>query len=282
MAAMLGAAGGAGATQLFHGAEAGLFHDDNVSRAQRNLGVLSDWGLNANATLGWSIPIGERSSFSVSGTARTTQFKRFSSLDVLSLGGTLAYHTKFGLGPFVPRASVSGSVAAERYGDTARDGQRTRLSFDLGRRVSEEWDVSAGFAMDRHVADNVPPPTPLFSRDVYSIRGRTLFARAEYTLSARWLGFAAVSTRRGDVVSSSFREPSVFIHSAALANDPAFGPDHVAYRLGGRTGSATVGASLATSPRSSLNLALTHETTAAQSGIAYRSTYLNASFLYAY
>jgi hypothetical protein len=280
--AMLGQAIAAPAADLSWGIEGGALHDSNVSRTRPNLGVLTDSALRADAWAGASFALGDRDSIFASANLRGAQYRRFSGLDVASLGGTFAYRAKLGLGAFAPRASISAFAAEENYRNDARDGRRTRFTVEAGRRLDERWDLSGGFGYERFSASNIAPRAALFSRDVFSTRARNLFARAEYAWSSRWLVYLAAAARRGDVVSSSLFDPQVFEHSGAIAPDAAFGPGYIAYRIGGRTGSATLGASFETSPQSSLNFGLTREATTITGGFDYRSTQVNLYFVYAH
>src|SRR5262249_7452489 len=148
-----------------------------------------------------------------------------------------SYSTKFGDGPYAPKAVASLFTGAESYGNGIRNGQRSRLALELSRRLGPQWNVSGGFAADRFDADNVQPPSPGFSRDAFSIQGHSLFARAEYAWSERWLGFLDLSTRSGDVVSSSRPGQPIFRVSSAIVADPVFGAGYFAYKLFGRTNS---------------------------------------------
>jgi hypothetical protein len=278
----LGAACRANAGDMFYGAEAGVFYDNNVSRAQLGADVVGDSGLSADATLGAVYPFGERDTLSFSANLRTVQFRRFHGLNVAALGGSLSYRTKFGLGPYAPRAALNGFLAAETYGNSVRNGLRSRLSLDLGRRLSAQWDVSGGIAADRFDASNVQPAQPRFTRDVFSIQGRNVFARAEYAWSERWLGYLGANARRGDVVSSSRPNSTIFLNSSAIVADPALAPDYFAYKLAGRTRGANLGANFSLSPHASLNIGLSREITSSADGINYKSTLGNASFSYSY
>jgi hypothetical protein len=279
---MLATAGPASAGDLFFGVEGGAFYDNNVSRAQPGDDVVGDRGTNADATLGMSYPLGEQGTLLLSANLRAAQYERFHGLDMVALGGTLTYRTKFGLGAYAPRLALNGSVAAESYGNSIRNGTRSRLWAEFGRRLSAQWDVSGGIAADRYDASNVQPLLPQLSADAFSTQGRSLFARAEYTWSERWLFYAGASLRRGDVVSSSRPGQEIFEYSSAIAPDPAFGPGYFAYKLAGRTGTAALGASLAISPHASLNVGLTREVTRSDGGIEYRSNVGNATLVYHY
>jgi len=286
-ACVLGAAaclgtGAAAAADLFYGADAGWFWDDNVTRAQARPDILADSGLTAGGSLGLVLSARERDSFAVGAELRTRQYQRFHGLDMAGLGANVSYRMKFGLGAYAPRAAVSFAAGPERYGDSLRNGWRSRLALELGRRLNDRWDISGGYSVDRFDADNVLAPLPRFSRDVYSLQGRSLFARAEYTLSERWLALLHLNFRRGDVLSSSRPSLPVFLASSDIAPDAAFGAGYFAYKLAGRTASARLGASYALSPHSSLNLDLTREVTVSEGPLGYRSTLGNATFVYSY
>lgn len=281
-AILLAAAGPVSAGDLFYGFEAGAFRDSNVPRAQRDAGVVGDSGLSADASVGTSIPLGERDSVSIAATFRGQEYHRYTGLDSAALGATLTWRTKLGLGAYAPRVWATGAVAAESFADRARSGTRARLSLEAARRVSEALDFSGGIALDRFDASSVPGALPLFSRDVFTTRGAGVFGRADYALSEKWLAYAGLAFRRGDVVSSSLPFAAIFFNSAAIAADPTFGAGYFAYRLPGSTTTASAGASYATSERTSLNLGFSHEFTAARGGVDYRSTRINASFVYSY
>lgn|GEM_PF-998620 len=282
VAACLLGTGAAAAADVFYGADAAWFRDDNVAKAQAHTDILADSGLAAAGSVGLVLSARERDSFALGAELRTRQYRRFHGLDMTGLGANLSYRMKFGLGAYAPRAAVSFAAGPERYGDGLRNGWRSRLALELGRRLNDRWDISGGYGVDRFDADNVPPPLPRFGRDVYSLQGRSLFARAEYTFNERWLALLHLNFRRGDVLSSSRPSVPVFLASSDIAPDAAFGGSYFAYKLAGRTASARLGASYALSPHSSLNVDLTREVTASEGPLGYRSTLGNATFVYSY
>jgi hypothetical protein len=100
-------------------------------------------------------------------------------------------------------------------------------------------------------------------------------------LTERALLKASAGARQGDVVSSTRRNFQIFVESAAIANDPAFGPDFIAYRLSGaRTRIYTVGVSWALGRRASIDGELLRHETKARGGLDYDGNIYSISLVY--
>ena len=153
----------------------------------------------------------------------------------------------------------------------------------MWQRLSERLELSGGGSFERYRADDVVDVVPGVSGDAFSLEGRSLFARADYALNDRWVGFAGVAARRGDVTASTRLDLKIFEYSNAVTRDPAFGTDYIAYRLSGATTwDFIAGTSLALSDYSSVNLAVTRALTYASGGLEYQSTQINASVIFSY
>lgn len=272
---------GAAADGIFI-AEGALSYDNNLPRALSDADIVGDRALNLAASGGYYFAPGDRDTVTLTGDLRTSQFWRFHGMSSVALGATASWRSKFGVGAFVPWTRVSASVAGERYGESIRDGQRSNLALQAGKRLSERLELSGGGSLDRYRAEDVVQVVPTVSGDAFSQRGRNLFARLAYALSDRWLGFADVAFRRGDVVASTRRDPQIFSVSTAITRDPVFGPDYIAYRLTGSTQTFSAGASLAVTDDSSLHITATRALTYATDGLNYKSTQINAGVLYSY
>jgi hypothetical protein len=151
--------------------------------------------------------------------------------------------------------------------------------------MSESLELSGGGGFDRYLADEVVPvqiPGVAMSGDAFSVTGSSLFARADFAIEERWLVFAGVTARRGDVTASTRRDPEILSHSTAVTRDPVFGSDYVAYRISATTWTFTAGVSLAMNRHSSLNLAATRAFTYATGDIDYRYTQFSASIILTY
>lgn len=278
--ALAGRPGKAAAEGIFN-AEGGLAHDNNLSRALSSTDIVGDTALNLAMSGGVASVIGDRDAVTLAGDLRAAQFWRFHGMSSLALGGTASWRRKFGVGAFVPWTSVSASFADEQYGESIRNGWRANLTLLAGKRLSERLELSGGGGFDHYGADRVVQVVPGLSGDAFSLSGSSLFARADYVLSERWLGFARVSARRGDVVSSTRRDPEIFKYSTAVTPDPAFGPDYIAYKLTGTTWDFSAGASLAMNDHLSLNFSATRALTYA-ADFEYQDTQINAAVVFSY
>jgi hypothetical protein len=285
--ALAGRPAGAGAEGVFS-TEGAVSHDSNLSRALAGTDIVSDTALNLAISGGYYSMLGDRDAVTLTGDLRTSQYWRFHGVSVVALGGSASWRRKFGVGAYVPWMSFSASLAGERYGESIRDGLRTDIALRAGKRVSEALELSGGGSLDRYRADDVVqgPTVPgvSISGDAFSLKGSSLFARADYTLSERWLVFAGISVRRGDVTASTRFHPEtpVLKYSTAFTRDPAFDSDYFAYRLTGTSRSYLAGASLAMTGHSSLNFGVTRALTYTTGDFEYQDTQVNASVIFNY
>jgi hypothetical protein len=283
LGAVLAAPPGAARAEGIFDAEGAVLHDNNLSRAVSASDIVSDTAMTLAASGGWLFAPGDRDAFTLSGDLRAAAFSRFHGLNNVALGGTASWSRKLGLGALVPWIRLSASLAGERYGEDARDGQRGSVALRAGQRLSEALQLSGGGSFERYRADNATAVVPGISGDAFSLEGRTLFARVDYALGDRWSAFAGVAARFGDVTASTRLNFQIFQYSNAIALDPAFGGDYIAYRISGTTTwDFLAGVSLALGNSSSVNLAVTRALTYAADDIQYQSTRINASLIYSY
>ncbi|HET7763929.1 MAG TPA: hypothetical protein VFK92_02450 [Burkholderiales bacterium] len=281
-AALAGAPSEAMPEDIFD-AEAGVFHDSNLSNAVSADDIVADTALTLAASGGYRFAPGDRDAFALTGDLRAAGFSRFHGMNSVALGGTASWSRKFGLGAFAPWARLSASLAGERYDESVRDGRRASVALRAGERLSERLQLSGGGSFERYRADNATGVVPGISGDAFSLLGRSLFARADYAFDDRWAGFAGVLARRGDVTASTRLNLQIFQYSSAIALDPAFGPDYIAYRISGATSwDFVAGGSLALGDSWSANLAVTRALTYAANNIEYQSTRINASVIYSF
>jgi hypothetical protein len=266
-------------------AQGALLGDDNLSRAVADTDIVADTALNLAVSGGVRFALDDGEAVILTGDLRTWQFRQFHGLNSAALGGSASWRRKFGVGPFVPWTSVSASFSREWYEESIRNGLRGNLVLRAGQRMSESLELSGGGGFDRYLADDVVPvqiPGVAMSGDAFSVTGSSLFARADYAIDERWLAFAGVTARRGDVTASTRRDPEILSYSTAVTRDPVFGSDYVAYRISATTWTFTAGVSLAMNGHSSLNLAATRAFTYATGDIDYRYTQFSASVLLNY
>jgi hypothetical protein len=162
-----------------------------------------------------------------------------------------------------------------------RNVYRYGAAVSLGKRFNERLDGAVGFAYDRREQRNDYPVVPGIPGDPFSLLSRTLFATASVALAPRTTLLASASGRNGDVVSSTRRNLQIFSASSAIALDPAFGPEYIAYRLSGAS-TRSLGAGLAydLSRRASLEAFVSAEVTHARDGLDYDRRVLSLTYAY--
>ena len=149
----------------------------------------------------------------------------------------------------------------------------------LGKRFDERLEARGGIRLRRPASQRHDfPVVPGIPGDPFSVQSRTLFARGSFALGARSTLLASAAARSGDVVSSTRRNRQIFDESAAIALDPAFGPDYIAYRLSGaRTGSISAGIAYDLSRRASLEASVSAYDTRARGGLDYAERVVSVS-----
>ena len=252
--------------------EIGWLHDSNLPRAQREIDIRSGSALTGALAAGRFFALDDRNGLTLTADARAARYDGFSGLDFEALGGTISAKHKFGLGPLVPWVSASFSAAREDYREPSRDGDRYSLTLTAGKRLTERFDGSLAFILDRR---DTHGPVPVFE-----VEGRTGLVRVGYSLLERLDVTASFSVRGGDVTSSTRRNQQIFRASDAVAPDPAFGPDYFSYRLYGVTRTPSLGLHWAIAEYSSLQVVYARELTHAVMGLNYYSTLLNATFIH--
>ena len=260
---------------------ASFLYDDNLSRAQVSADIVSDFAAAARAGIGRAFDAGERGDFTLAFDVSAVRYFRFEGASVASLGVSAGYRRKLGLGLTAPRVSAEAWLAEESSPEAVRDGSRGGASATLSKRFDERLEGSLGFAYEKRVQRHDAPVVPGIAGDPFSLQSRTLLAKGSYALGSRSALLASAAAREGDVVSSTRRNAQIFAESAAIALDPAFGPDYIAYRLSGaRTISIGAGIAYDLSRRASLEAAVTAYDTRAHGGLDYSERVVSVSYLY--
>jgi hypothetical protein len=287
LAALLGglwALGHAGAAHADWIADAGadVFYEDNVGLAQKRRDIKSDVALTSAASGGYAFLLGDRHVASLTADASVTGYDRVRGLSNITLGGTAAFRTKFGLGAEAPWARVAASAARLEYDYDLRDGWRYRLGLAVGKQFGARWDVRAEYTWERRRADETTALIPLLPGDVYELESHTGAVRVDVRLTDAISLSGGYALRDGDVVSTTRRNPEIFAVSKALANDRAFGRDFFAYKIDATTHTLGAGVSWAVARRTSLNLSYEHTIGVASRGLEYENDVVRAGILFSY
>lgn len=245
--------------------------DNNINNAYSHADIRSDTALALNGAAASHVAQSGTDSLALGVDASGALFDRFHGLDQFGVGASADYRHKFGTGYAVPWLQLSASAADDVYQSALRNGERVTLVAELGQRFTTAFDAAFGATYERRYARNDEPVVPGISGAVFDLRGQSAYARAAYAIDDRLSLDALLSARRGDVVATTRRDLDIFRASAAIADDPTFGPDFFAYRLRGTTDVASLGASWALDGHSSINLVYDNARTDAAGGIVYRS-----------
>jgi hypothetical protein len=260
----------------------GFLYDSNLPKAQLPYDIKSDTALELGLAWGRFLPLADGLTLRATLDASGDVYSHYSGLNNATLGGSLSLRRKFGLGAFAPWIAASGSGARLQYNDSMRDGWRYDLGASTGKRLTPGWDIEAYYKYEHRTADDEFPVVPGISGDVFDLQGHQMGVRTDYALTERLTMSAGFDYRRGDVVSTTLRNFTIFVNSDAIALDPVFGPDAVAYRLPAQTRAFRLGFSYALGPANSLNAAVERWISRAAAGLDYYNTLVGASYVHAF
>jgi hypothetical protein len=259
--------------------EAARIYDSNVSRAQLESDGIRDRAWTARAALGRPFTLGDWDA-AVRGEVRGARQDQFSGLNRAALGVGASARRKLGIGLTAPWIALDAAAFGDDYEQQLRDGAHGSAAISVGKRFDERLQAALVATYDWRSQRKDLPVTPLSGRP-FALQGRSLGARGSYAIAERFLLFGSAGVRRGDVVSSTRRNPEIFRESAAIANDPALGPDFIAYRLSGaRTTSFALGLSWSLERRWSIAGEVARDETAARGGLDYAGNLYSISLLY--
>ena len=260
---------GPGLAQWSLDADLALRHDNNLANANLPVDIVEDDIVAATLTASHFNPTERGVSVLWQGHVAGERHAKTRGLDNVAAGGTVTARQKWGLGAFAPWGSVSWSSSRAAYAVSTRNGWRHRAAVGLGKRVHERLDLSTSLAYEARTARALPERRPGISGDVFSQRARTLGLDVGYAIDSKLVLNAAGRIRRGDVVSTTRPNRTIFNASSAIAADEVFGPDTIAYRLSGTTYGLELDVGYTLSSRSQLSAGVQRYLTHTGSGNNY-------------
>jgi hypothetical protein len=260
-----------------------LRYDDNITRAQLDWDIKRDTALVISAAKGTRYQLTDNSKVSLTATLSGAAYRRYDGLDNLNAGLALAYRWKPGLGPYVPEVHVLATAARLEFRDAARDGWLYGGEFGITKRLSDRAGLQMVYQVEQRRSDNVAQRlVPTIAANVFDLNSRSLRLGADYALSADYVLAGAYTIRDGDIVSTTLRNMPIFLASSAIAMDPVFGPDRVAYTMKALTRGLSLGVSRLIGGQTSLTLGYEHLNSRADGGISYRANQVRAVYLHQY
>lgn len=118
------------------------------------------------------------------------------------------------------------------YSYDYRDGWQYDVGLSAGTCLGERWDVNASVQYDRYEADRLQKAVlPGISTAAYDVAGWTFGVQAAFLLTeVDTLSFSC-SRRHGRVTAVTRPDYEVLEYSSAVARDPVFGGNPIAYRI---------------------------------------------------
>jgi hypothetical protein len=262
-------------------ADAEIFHDSNLTRAQNAADIRADGAARLNAEAGEAWAATGSDTFDAAAFARGEIYRRYHGLNNAIVGGRAALRHKFALGYDAPWILVAAEGSHDDYNDSLRDSNRFTANVEFGTRFTPAWDAASGVVYDRRYDNHGESLVPGIPGTVFDLRGFGGYARVGYAFNEIVYAGAKLGVRRGDVESTAQRSLPIFLVSTAIAADPVFGSsDLFAYRLRGTTWTGSAMTSIALDERSSINLSYADERTYAAYGNQYKSRIVSLLFTY--
>jgi hypothetical protein len=217
----------------------------------------------------------------LSATLLREEHVRYSGLSHTGIGPSASVRTKLGLGPDAPWVRLSASALRREFdnGDL-RTGWLFDVAAAAGVRVHERVGLRAEARLERQLADRKEPLSTRFSGAAFDLDSASLSVAADYTVSRATTVSFGYTYRSGDVVSSTLRNAAIFAASEAIARDPAFGPNVIAYRLDADSHVFDLRLSHALGERMSLNFGFGRTLSYGDGGNNYYRSSVTASLFY--
>ncbi len=178
------------AAWAWQGTTGAVWHGNvtNSDRASDRLAALQ-WQSELTGDFHRSLPGGNTVSAGLS--LGLDLWPRYQGLDSLTIGPTVGFQHKFGLGAqaWVLNATATGGWGSVR--EANRSGLASQLQFEIRKRWGDSWQFALGTERARYEARHVA-----FDRS-----GRENYLRGEYQLNAVWHATVELRQRAGLVIS---------------------------------------------------------------------------------
>jgi len=250
--------------------QTGVTGDDNVNRARRGVDARSDGAATFSGFAGGRLQLSTNGSLTILGTLGAAAFDRFDGLDHVTPGGSIAYTVKTRMGAGAPWIQVGASAARDDLRDAARDGWLYQGRVRGGWQAGAAVNLTAEGSWSRRTAD----------ADAFEQRSTALSLRADAAPWRRIALHGSYEIRRGDVTSSSPKDPEARAAAKTLLPDAVFGPGFVAYRLEATSHDLKVGLNVAAGRHASFDVSVERILALATAGLDYTIDRAQGIFLY--
>jgi hypothetical protein len=271
--------------QAFADVQAELVHNDNLTRAERDVDVKTDSAAAVTVIGGIRLQPGTYTGLTFTGTLNRTQFRRYTGLSSWEAGLYANLSHKFGIGDRAPTLSLEIGAARNEYNRGLRDAWVYRADLRLQKRLTSTFNLSGGLRYEERDGDhNVPRVIPIAPRpgNSWDVRSHGFFLSAEQDLGAATWVSAMYQLQDGDVVSTSAAYLKIFNTATAITLDPLYGAAAVAYRIPAHTHVFALDLNRAVFDSSTLYLGFEYQQTHGRNGIDYDVGLVRSGFIHSF
>jgi hypothetical protein len=225
--------------------DAGYMYDDNVTRANEPVDILSDHAVSANISAVVMFALGEHARAIVTAAVGGQKFNQYHGLNQAteSAQGELQYRGSADFG--APTYGVFLRTFADQYESGLRSGSRYSAGVSARLPVTDRIQVFGAVAHNQRYGNSA----------VFNIMDNSARINLDYALSRRGTMYLGAEMRNGDIVSTGQPSLENIDISYVFAPDVAFpGMGLYSYRFKGNTSLYTLGYNYGLSSRSSLDL----------------------------
>lgn len=272
----------AGGAEWGFDANIGIDHSDNVSNAIIAADKKSDSAATMSLAGVLHQQLGDNTGLGLSLLAESVGYFQYSGLDDLGVGARAQLRHKLGLGPDAPWAAFALSALHRDYHYDSRDGWQYNAGLSAGKRIGERWNVSGSLQYDRYEADNLQSAVlPGVSSAAYDVAGWTFGAQGAFLLTEADTLSISGSRRHGTITAITPPDLEILDYSSAVARDPVFSGNPIAYRIITDTDTLSINWSHAIGRYSSVNLGYAYRRTEGYEELdAYTANMINLSVSY--
>ncbi len=225
-----------------------VVYEDNLTRASDRTDRRSDVALSPALSIGHHFQLADATSLVTTADFKGSLYPRFEGLSNLSSTLTLGVRQKFGLGASAPWLGVFAAGGVLDYGDNLRDSLLVDAGVQAGKRLSERFDVQAGYTYEMLDARS----------SVFDQTSHTLTVKGGVVLTDALQVTLGYAVRWGDLVVHRTPAPGAAQTSRARVVN-TFDTPLEAVRIEATTHIFSAAATYALTPRAALTAGYEHQ-----------------------
>jgi hypothetical protein len=259
-------------------------YNNNAPNGARPQDILSEQSLAVDISAGKYFQLNDTVGLTLAVDAAMTRHDKYSRLDSFSFGVSSSLKKKIGLGYFAPVLRLSVAAAHLDSKHNPRDQWVYNAGFGISKRLHDRFDISLQYSYKDTQADDVPViDNPfLVSRgitgDAYDLTTNRIDALGIFSATERLSLYAGYARQQGTIIASTPRYIEILDISDAVAPDPVFGEEIVAYTFDADSNIYMTGLSWAINGHTSINLGYERRESKGAAKDARAFTYDNSVF----